>query len=46
MQGDDDYERLPAAIKASYSRKAWLWLSDQEKALLARNECEPEGYDD
>jgi len=46
MQGDDDYERLQAAIKALYSRKAWLWLSDREKALLEQNECEPEEYHD
>jgi hypothetical protein len=39
---DDDYDRLPEPIKASYTRLEYLWLSDAEKATLVQHECEPE----
>jgi len=38
----DDYEALPVPVKAGYSRKQFLWLSDQEKATLVQRETEPE----
>lgn len=38
----EEYERLPAAIKAAYSLKEWLWLSDAEKKRLEQTETEPE----
>lgn len=38
----DEYERLPESIKAIYSAKEWLWLSDERKASLMREETEPE----
>lgn len=38
----DDYEALPVPVKAGYSRKQFLWLSDHEKATLIQRETEPE----
>lgn len=38
----DDYDRLPEPIKLSYTRAEYLWLSDDEKAVLEQKECEPE----
>lgn len=38
----DAYDALPESIKAVYSRKEWLWLSDAEKASLEQRETEPE----
>lgn len=40
--GDDDYEALPEAIKMTYSRAEWLWLSDDQKGLLLQTETEPD----
>jgi len=37
-----DYERLPVTIKAAYTLKEYLWLSDREKAGLVQTETEPE----
>lgn len=42
----DEYNALPAAIKACYSFEQYLWLSDREKALLVQAETEPEQFDD
>ncbi len=36
------YDDLPDAIKASYSRTEYAWLSDWEKATLVSRECEPD----
>ena len=40
--GSDDYEQLPEPIKLSYTRAEYLWLSEDEKANLITQECEPE----
>lgn len=42
----DAYDRLPESIKASYTRKEWLWLTDAEKVNLVRFECTPEAFND
>lgn len=42
----DAYDRLPASIQCTYTRKEWMWLSDQQKVDLVRNECEPETFVD
>ena len=39
---EDDYDRLPEPIKATYTRVEYLWLSDAEKSRLIETECEPE----
>lgn len=36
------YGELPDAIRAIYTEKEWLWLSDAEKATLVQRETEPE----
>lgn len=36
------YATLPAFIRAAYSEKEWMWLSDREKGRLIQNETEPE----
>lgn len=36
------YAALPESIKAIYSVKEWLWLTDVQKAQLVRRETEPE----
>lgn len=38
----DPYDELPESIKAVYSRREWLWLSDAEKGTLVQRETEPE----
>ena len=38
----DDYQLLPEPIKQIYSRAEYLWLSDEQKARLIEQECEPE----
>ena len=40
-----EYEQLPECVKANYSVKEWLWLSDAEKARLVQDETEPESFD-
>jgi hypothetical protein len=42
---DDAYDRLPAPVKALYSREEWLWLPDQDKVTLVTRECEPEIFE-
>lgn len=37
-----EYERLPEAIKASFTFKEWSWLSRREKDELVMRETEPE----
>lgn len=37
-----EYAALPEFIKAQYSVKEWLWLSDAEKARLIQSETEPD----
>lgn len=39
---EDDYDRLPEAVRFSISRQDFLWLSDESKARLVQNECEPD----
>ena len=39
---EDDYDRLPEAVRFSISRQDFLWLSDESKASLVQNECEPD----
>lgn len=38
----DGYDALPEAIKATISRKEWLFMTDSHKAELLRAETEPE----
>jgi hypothetical protein len=40
--GQDDYAALPEPIKEIYTRQEYLWLSDEQKASLIDQECEPE----
>lgn len=42
---DDDYDRLPEAVKFSISRKEWLWLTAEQKAGLTQTETEPESWE-
>lgn len=42
QERDDPYANLPECIKLSYSRKEYLWLSDNEKATLVQRETEPD----
>ena len=37
-----DYDQLPEPIKAIYKPYEWLWLTDEQKANLIQQECEPE----
>lgn len=39
---EDDYDRLPEAIKFGISRHEYLWMTDDQKANLIQQECEPE----
>jgi hypothetical protein len=38
----DPYLQLPPAVRGTYSRTEFLWLSDYEKATLVARECDPE----
>lgn len=38
----DAYEQLPDCVRQYYSRHEYLWLSDDQKARLIEQECEPE----
>lgn len=40
--GSDSYDQLPECIRQYYSRNEYLWLSDDQKAQLIEQECEPE----
>jgi len=40
--GSDEYDRLPEALKMTYSRQEYMWLSDAEKATLVHRDCDPE----
>ena len=40
--GDDDYSRLPMAIRVAISRTDYLWMSDAQKARLVQDETEPD----
>jgi hypothetical protein len=44
LQSDttSQYEALPESIKATMTRKEYLWLTDAQKADLIRVETEPE----
>lgn len=43
VQGNgEDYDRLPEPIKQTFSRREFLWMSDEQKARLTEQECEPE----
>jgi hypothetical protein len=37
-----DYDKLPEPIKHIVSEREYLWLSDNEKAHLIEQECDPE----
>ena len=37
-----EYDRLPESIKAVYSERQYLWLSDKDKKNLIQSETEPE----
>ena len=41
-QKEDDYDRLPEPIKQMCTRHEYLWMSDEQKAGLTDQECEPE----
>ena len=40
--GQDEYAALPEPIKEIYTRQEYLWLSDEQKANLIDQECDPE----
>lgn len=42
METPDEYDLLPEGIKAAYTREAYLWLGDAEKARLLQTETEPD----
>jgi hypothetical protein len=39
---EDPYDQLPESIKATYSRREYLFLSDSQKTHLEQTETEPE----
>lgn len=41
-EGNSDYDRLPEPVKQSHSLAEYLWLSDEQKATLMQDECEPD----
>ncbi len=41
----DAYDDLPEALRATFTRKEWSWMSDTQKANLSVDELEPENYD-
>lgn len=36
------YDELPDPVRQYYSEQEYLWLTDQQKALLIQTETEPE----
>ncbi|WP_155522418.1 hypothetical protein [Pseudomethylobacillus aquaticus] len=42
QRSGNPYDSLPEPIKAIYTLKEWLWLSDREKATLIESECAPD----
>lgn len=44
MAREDDYDRLPQAIKDVYARHEYQWLTEGQKARLIQTETEPETY--
>lgn len=38
----DPYDQLPACIRQYYSRREYLWLTDDQKAHLTEDNTEPE----
>lgn len=38
----DPYARLPEPIRLAYTRDEWLWLTDEQKAVLIDTECTPD----
>lgn len=38
----DDYEALPEPIKLGLTREEFMWLTDDQKATLVQQECDPE----
>ena len=40
----DDYSRLPEAIRDVYSRREYLWLAEDQKSRLIQTETEPEVF--
>lgn len=45
-QALDEYEALPACIRAYYTFEQYQWLSGWEKAHLIQAETEPDQYVD
>lgn len=43
--GHPQYDALPTSIKALYTPREWLWLSDSAKANLVQTETEPDDWD-
>lgn len=41
LEEQDDYDKLPASIKALYSRRQWRWLGDERDRVVTR-ETEPD----
>lgn len=37
-----DYDQLPEPIRMIVNEREYLWLSDEQKANLIQQECEPE----
>ena len=44
MAREDDYDRLPQAIRDVYARHEYQWLTESQKASLIQIETEPETY--
>ena len=41
-EANQPYDTIPECIRQYYSRDEYLWLSDDQKARLIEQECEPE----
>ena len=44
--GQDDYSQLPEPIRDVYSRREYLWLTDDQKKRLIQTETEPEVWNE
>lgn len=38
----DEYDNLPEPIKLGLTREDYAWLTDEQKATLVQQECDPE----
>lgn len=43
---DEDYEKLPEAIRASYTPKEYRWLGAERRARIIDEECMPDAHED